>query len=578
MTTATLNRKPGLGASYAESAKDTLESLVVAFILAFVFRGFLVEAFVIPTGSMAPTLYGKHGLEVCRDCGFEYAYGMPGETERNRIKCPNCGWKTIDHLDVPFHNAVACPSFRRPLARDKERLTNVDFVPKSGDRILVFKWPFDLGGDLGPQPWDVVVFKNPADGENNYIKRLVGMPNEVLEIIGGDIYACRFEDLPRSTKEDFAKLQRLKYEIHRPDGPDRSSAAKKRREYDSLERKVVSQARRVLKIRRKTEISQKSLWHIVFDQDYMPNREDADRPRWQAQDVGSAWDTSTPRVQFKGLDSSPQSIRFGGKAIRDYYAYNFDEGREGASNRVGDLRLRTVLRYREGTGSVVLELSRREGVFELVISADGRVTMLRRQGKKEEARVVGKGRIGALSSDRPVEIEFGNVDLRAYVRIDGQPVLDDYLYDDDVTPHRRTSTRGGPPPGAEIKADHLDIELRHVRLERDIYYEHLTRSTGRGRSSNIGWGMTGHPIHLREGEYFVVGDNSPASQDSRLWPDVGPHLTGRGADYQLGTVPADQMIGKAFFVYWPSGFRIKWMPGGEHIGVVPNVGRMRWIR
>ena len=39
---------------------ETIQSLVVAFVLAMVFRGFVVEGFVIPTGSMAPTLLGQH--------------------------------------------------------------------------------------------------------------------------------------------------------------------------------------------------------------------------------------------------------------------------------------------------------------------------------------------------------------------------------------------------------------------------------------------------------------------------------------------------------------------------------------
>ena len=37
-----------------EGMKDTIESIVIALVLAFVFRAFVVEAFVIPTGSMAP--------------------------------------------------------------------------------------------------------------------------------------------------------------------------------------------------------------------------------------------------------------------------------------------------------------------------------------------------------------------------------------------------------------------------------------------------------------------------------------------------------------------------------------------
>src|SRR5215203_2389406 len=52
--------------------KDTVESILVAFILAFIFRAFVVEAFVIPTGSMAPTLLGAHARFTCKDCGYQF--------------------------------------------------------------------------------------------------------------------------------------------------------------------------------------------------------------------------------------------------------------------------------------------------------------------------------------------------------------------------------------------------------------------------------------------------------------------------------------------------------------------------
>src|SRR3954462_12433239 len=54
------------------SVKETIESILVAFILAFIFRAFVVEAFVIPTGSMAPTLLGAHMRFVCHDCGYHF--------------------------------------------------------------------------------------------------------------------------------------------------------------------------------------------------------------------------------------------------------------------------------------------------------------------------------------------------------------------------------------------------------------------------------------------------------------------------------------------------------------------------
>src|SRR5207249_7369535 len=59
-----------------------------------------------------------------------------------------------------------------------------------GDRILVMKFPYDLPrlpGAGGPDRWDVVVFKYPEEPEVNYIKRLVGLPDEDLRIYYGDI-------------------------------------------------------------------------------------------------------------------------------------------------------------------------------------------------------------------------------------------------------------------------------------------------------------------------------------------------------------------------------------------------------
>src|SRR4051812_37749921 len=65
------------------SIKETIEAILVAFILAFIFRGFVVEAFVIPTGSMAPTLLGAHMRFTCDDCGYQFDvnYNTPGGHE-----------------------------------------------------------------------------------------------------------------------------------------------------------------------------------------------------------------------------------------------------------------------------------------------------------------------------------------------------------------------------------------------------------------------------------------------------------------------------------------------------------------
>ena len=49
-------------------ARDLLEGFAIAIILAFIFRGFVVEAFIIPTGSMAHGLQGTHIEHACHIC------------------------------------------------------------------------------------------------------------------------------------------------------------------------------------------------------------------------------------------------------------------------------------------------------------------------------------------------------------------------------------------------------------------------------------------------------------------------------------------------------------------------------
>ena len=54
-----------------------------------------------------------------------------------------------------------------------------------GDRIFVLKCIYQF---LEPNRWDVVVFNPPMDPKINYIKRMIGLPGEKVEIIDGDVY------------------------------------------------------------------------------------------------------------------------------------------------------------------------------------------------------------------------------------------------------------------------------------------------------------------------------------------------------------------------------------------------------
>ena len=70
-----------MGHKPKETMRDFIEQIVVAIILAVLIRGFDAEAFVIPTGSMAPTLMGRHKEVTCPECGLVYAINASEEID-----------------------------------------------------------------------------------------------------------------------------------------------------------------------------------------------------------------------------------------------------------------------------------------------------------------------------------------------------------------------------------------------------------------------------------------------------------------------------------------------------------------
>ena len=92
------------------------------------------------------------------------------------------------------------------------------------------------------------------------------------------------------------------------------------------------------------------------------------------------------------------------------------------------------------------------------------------------------------------------------------------------------------------------------------------------RITRIERAKEGDPFKLGEDQYFVCGDNSPNSSDARMW-DI-PGIGNGGKEYRPGTVPGEYLIGKAFFVYWPGGFKPY---GKSNIRLVPYVDGMKRI-
>ena len=55
-----------------DPAREVIETVVFVVVLVLLLKLFVTEAFVIPTGSMAETLYGYQKLVTCPQCGYEF--------------------------------------------------------------------------------------------------------------------------------------------------------------------------------------------------------------------------------------------------------------------------------------------------------------------------------------------------------------------------------------------------------------------------------------------------------------------------------------------------------------------------
>src|SRR5437016_3891934 len=93
----------------ASALRAALEVGVVVFVFVMLFRFFLAEAYVVPTGSMAPALLGFHKSGHCPRCGFPVTVGHLGQggeeadaEEQREVQwnyshaaCPNCGYDAL---------------------------------------------------------------------------------------------------------------------------------------------------------------------------------------------------------------------------------------------------------------------------------------------------------------------------------------------------------------------------------------------------------------------------------------------------------------------------------------------------
>ncbi|MDD4889966.1 MAG: signal peptidase I [Phycisphaerae bacterium] len=121
---------------------------------ALILRAKVLESFIVSAGSMHPTIRGPHIQTTCPKCKFQFDAPLAVEwhdLRRAPVVCPQCH----DLFDAKGRGA-------------------------SADRFMVYKLD-------KPKRWDIVAFRNPLNQRENYIKRLVGLPGETVEIANGEV-------------------------------------------------------------------------------------------------------------------------------------------------------------------------------------------------------------------------------------------------------------------------------------------------------------------------------------------------------------------------------------------------------
>ena len=531
--------------------REIVETVVFVVVLVLMLKSFAAEAFVIPTGSMAETLYGYQKIVKCPACGHEFPVNCSDEVDPqdrapaiiNGCQCDNCRAQI----------RMTARNWRdpKPGMQPGDYYEIADPGPSTGDRVLVGKFLYDQHlPHARPNRHDVVVFKYPKEPQRkhvamNYIKRLVGLPGETIAIYGGDLYVLSPEKSPKHADESpIDEGYRWEKKMMAEDDP---AALEK---WKAGEFKILQKPPSVLL----------AMMRNVYDNDFLPA--DLAGKRWQRwKPESEGWEELKGGRTFRyGGGNTTGWLRYrhllrdmDGKPswITDFMGYNskssfeFDHGgtewgrrilgETNGVNWVGDLIIECEVKIDNPEGELVLELVRCGERYQARWKIGGDCALSRGNTGTEEQLATRPGRLGKGT----YKVRFANVDRRLTVWVDGELPFGDGV--DYSPPKEQGPTEADKQPVA-IGITGTGATVSKIKLFRDSFY---TRKPGDADVSIAQWedpdrratlnSMEPKTLHVQPGHYLCLGDNSPASSDGRDW----------------GLVPERLFLGRALLVYWP---------------------------
>lgn len=536
------------------------ESFISLFIAVLLFRTFAAEGYMISTGSMAPCLLGFHKRVECPTCGQTFAFGVAYDTDnpdeadeltraRSRAVCPNCGQAGIDISEVPRNH---------------------------GDQLLVNKQAFQY---RNPRRWEVIVFRNPAKATEAYVKRVVGLPGEEVQIVDGDVIINR-----QRARKTYEQQRAMRILVHDHQYRPRSDSG-----YQPHWRPAPEDA---VDIR---ESARGSGWRPAGDgftlregHERRPDREPfhwleyrhwvrsgglhdsvVNLEQWPA-------DVKPSTVPPVGLRYDPQSHALGytgalpdtvlkdllvltddpafSRAVRelydlshvapltDDYGYNPADGAT-IPNPVRDVMVSMRVQLEGGSGELGIQLTDGAHNYAALLDASRREVRLL---VDDETTPLATAEWPKAFDKYPAVIEMSLIDQQITVAVDGEPLMAPWpIETPETTPVPRIAVR--------IGGRGLDARVDQLLLYRDVYY-----TSARSRNA------VNRPFRLSDRQLFVLGDNSPVSHDSRRWDEA----------------PVDRslLLGKPFLVHLPS------KPGRLRVGNyvmhlrMPDAARIRFLK
>ncbi|MEC9476057.1 MAG: signal peptidase I [Planctomycetota bacterium] len=485
-----------------KSLRENIEAITVAILLALIIRHFIFESYEIPTGSMAPGLNGLHVTVPCPNCETDNNVGIQSDSLTNKIRMGNrieifeglCS-ETNKPIEVPTQgkNRIQCPSCGQVHPTSTGTLKREPAISmRAWCKECTYRFPV------------IVKFGDVLNGNKILVDK---MGYNWTEPERWDVVVFRF-NRERNYIKRLVGLPGEKIKIAHGDVHINGS------------------------IQAKPLSVQEHFWITIHDS--------AVEERGQ---VEAAWNASPGWVRKdSGWDFNLIQDEGELKYVRGVdNKYNYNPLR-GSSHRINspvrDLSIRTELRASPEPGKSEARLS--IGIqnfpsdyrWSFPFSSGSAVLELIRSGEDPVLLTSVDGL--ALTPDQQYRIEAQIVDRTARLIVDDKLVSEISLPDSEIDSGTRLGTQIALASSVSIGAKQCGGTIEQLQLFRD---QHWTLDGNYAISSEY---------QIEADRYFVMGDNSPSSLDSRYW----------------GSFARSNLLGRGFVIFWPA------LPGRNEIGFI----------